>query len=240
MAMIVQVVERLAPGGLETLALDLTKRLGSDSRIFSLQGRGNELAEAWPALNSLDQPVECFDRKPGVNIALIGVLRRRLIELKPAAVIVHHIGPLLYAGIAARLAGVRSLIHVEHDAWHYRSQKSHRAILRFAVHILRPQRVAVSAEVAATAAAAAFKSREIEGLPPEAREALARAGAEIEKASKEAARQIEDATETAKENVALFKKYETELKKYAMPGLSLLFAEKSAGSPGATPPPPRD
>ena len=45
--------------------------------------------------------------------------------------------------------------------------------------------------------------------------------------TKEATRQIENVG-TAPENVALFKKYEADLKKYAMPGLQILFKEEGA------------
>jgi uncharacterized iron-regulated membrane protein len=92
------------------------------------------------------------------------------------------------------------------------------------------------AALAARAAGDALKGREAEGgLPPEAREALAKAREEIAEASRNAAREMENAAATAPENVALFKKYETELKKYAMPGLNLLFDEKARSGPAATP-----
>jgi hypothetical protein len=65
-----------------------------------------------------------------------------------------------------------------------------------------------------------------EGLPPEAREALARAGADLAEISRDASRQVAE-TRIAPENGALFKKYETELKKYAMPGLNMLLDERT-------------
>jgi hypothetical protein len=77
---------------------------------------------------------------------------------------------------------------------------------------------------AAKAAATAMKTAGGEGLPAEAREALARAGSEIAASSQQASREIEQMG-TAPENVALFKKYEADLKKYAMPGLHILFDE---------------
>ncbi|MEO8501029.1 MAG: hypothetical protein ABI565_08950 [Vicinamibacteria bacterium] len=88
---------------------------------------------------------------------------------------------------------------------------------------------------AAKGAAAAMKEAEAQSMPPEAREALAKAGAEIARSTNQATREI-DNVGTAPENVALFKRYEPELKKYAMPGLHILFNEDEArtgeGSPG--------
>jgi hypothetical protein len=76
-----------------------------------------------------------------------------------------------------------------------------------------------------------MKAAESQGMPPEAREALAKARAEIAASTKQAARDIENVG-TAPENVALFKKYEADLKKYAMPGLHILF---DAGNAAPTP-----
>ena len=78
------------------------------------------------------------------------------------------------------------------------------------------------ASQAAKAAADAMKAAEAQGMPPEAREALAKAGSEIAASTQQATRDIENVG-TAPENVALFKKYEADLKKYAMPGLHILF-----------------
>ena len=72
-----------------------------------------------------------------------------------------------------------------------------------------------------------MKEAESQGMPPEAREALAKAGSEIAASTQQATREIDDVG-TAPENVALFKKYEADLKKYAMPGLHILFDEDDA------------
>ena len=82
---------------------------------------------------------------------------------------------------------------------------------------------------AAKAAAEAMKSAEAQGMPTEAREALAKAGSEIAASTQQATRDIENVG-TAPENVALFKRYEADLKKYAMPGLRTLF-ESGAATP---------
>jgi hypothetical protein len=77
-------------------------------------------------------------------------------------------------------------------------------------------------EATKAARAATEAMKQAEGLPPEAREAIAEATSEIAKGADTASIEIEG-VETAPENVVLFKKYETDLKKYAMPGLKALF-----------------
>ncbi len=84
------------------------------------------------------------------------------------------------------------------------------------------KRAVKEAANAAKAAATAMREAGGEGLPAEAREALAQASAEIAASSGDATAQMEHLV-TAPENVTLFKKYEADLKKYAMPGLQVLF-----------------
>src|SRR5690349_3138791 len=116
---LVHIVERMAPGGIETLVLDLVRAGSGRDSIFSLQASRSELTAAWTTLGGLDGALEGFGRRPGVQPGLSLALARRLSALRPRAVFVHHIGPLLYGGAAALLARVPRLIHVEHDAWHY-------------------------------------------------------------------------------------------------------------------------
>jgi len=69
-------------------------------------------------------------------------------QLGADAVHTHHIGPLLYAGLAARMAGVKSLIHTEHDAWHLNNPRR-RNLQRRILKLLKPQLVADADTVAA-------------------------------------------------------------------------------------------
>ena len=143
----VHIVERMAPGGIETLVLDMAHGMAGQHTVFSLGGTRDELIAAWPRLTDLDGTLEVFGRQPGVRPALVARLARRLTALRPSAVILHHDGPLIYGGLAARLAGVPVLVHVEHDAWHYNTPWR-RAVARLAFHAVRPRRVAVSPDIA--------------------------------------------------------------------------------------------
>jgi glycosyltransferase involved in cell wall biosynthesis len=139
------VVERLAPGGIETLVLDIARR-GEGDLLFSLQGTREELARAWPAVGELSDRIEAFGRRPGIDLPLIPRLARALRRVRPCAVFLHHMGPLLYGGIAARLAAVPRLIYVEHDAWHY-EQSRDRMLARLLLRGLGAQIVAASRQV---------------------------------------------------------------------------------------------
>ena len=143
----VQIVERLAPGGIETLVLDLVRSSPDNHIIFSLQGTVDGLVHDWDALSPFRNQIVAFGREGGLQPGLVLALRRRLRKLRPRTVIAHHIGPLLYGGLAARLAGVRQLVYVEHDAWHYDSARR-RHLARWSALALRPRVVAVSGQVA--------------------------------------------------------------------------------------------
>lgn len=143
---LVQIVQRLAPGGIEVLALELARRLPGPNPIFSLDGDTQSLVGAWSALGQAG-PVEGLAKAPGLRPGLVVSLAARLRALKPRAVLVHHIGPLLYGGLAARLAGVPVLAYVEHDSWHYDAPRQ-RTLTAALARLVRPQVVAVSQAVA--------------------------------------------------------------------------------------------
>ena len=136
----------MAPGGIETLVLDMVRNCG-DAVVFSLDSAIDELTKGWPSLGAHCRRIEAFDRQPGIRPSLVPKLAARLRQIRPQAVIAHHIGPLLYGGAAARLAGVPRLVHVEHDAWHYQNPR-HRLLAKLCARVLRPAHVAVSSEVA--------------------------------------------------------------------------------------------
>ena len=77
-------------------------------------------------------------------------IARALKALRAGSVISHHVGPLIYGGLAARLAGIGRVAHVEHDAWHL-DNKWRRMIVTGALRLIRPKRIAVSQKVAGSA-----------------------------------------------------------------------------------------
>jgi glycosyltransferase involved in cell wall biosynthesis len=146
---IVHVVQRMAPGGIETLVLDLARDETADTVIVSLEGAADDLVSGWPALSEVAGKLEAYDARPGLKPALVARLTRRLRQLRPAAVYLHHVGPLVYGGIAARLAGVSRIVHVEHDVWHYATPRR-RQIASLIETLVRPHHVTVSTHAAET------------------------------------------------------------------------------------------
>jgi glycosyltransferase involved in cell wall biosynthesis len=144
----VQVVQKLELGGIETLALALSTALPGPNTILSLEGNETTLRGAWPSAASSQARIEGFGKRPGIYPMLVTRLTRRLLALQPHAVITHHIGPLLYAGMAARIARVPRLIHVEHDVWHFDAPRR-RTLGWLAVKTLQPAYVALSKSAAA-------------------------------------------------------------------------------------------
>lgn len=92
------------------------------------------------------------------------------------------------------------------------------------------QKAIKDAASAAKTVAEAMKSAGAEGMPPAAREALARAGEEIASGVEQASKGLPNLAGPP-ENAALFRKYEADLKKYAMPALRAL-TEGTDGSAG--------
>jgi glycosyltransferase involved in cell wall biosynthesis len=144
MKTIVQIVQHLRPGGIETMALDLHDffaRKGDKSYIISLEGDAETALENWPRLQAHRSHILFLGKpdrfSPAFLLRLIGVLRK----LKPRVLHTHHIGPLLYGGLASKVLGIKVQVHTEHDAWHLENPR-HRRLQQWLLRICRPRLVA--------------------------------------------------------------------------------------------------
>lgn len=140
---VMQIVQRFAPGGLETIAASLQSAWSDDCRIVSLDGTADRLVDEWPAMAGLRANLSGMDKQAGVDLPALVRLTRYLKAQKPDAVITHHLGPLLYGGLAARLARVPIVAHVEHDAWHLNNPAQLRRF-KIACALARPRLAAIS------------------------------------------------------------------------------------------------
>lgn len=149
MKTIIQVVQHLSPGGIETMALDLQAFAAQDERtiIVSLEGDRKSALAKWPRLRERAKGIIFLNKQPGFSLKLLSELRHLFKLLKADCVHTHHIGPLIYGGLAARLAGIQRLIHTEHDAWHL-NDKHRRTLQRWALRLTNPLLVADATSVA--------------------------------------------------------------------------------------------
>lgn len=143
MKTVIQVVQHLTPGGIEVMALELKRLIGQSARtlIVSLEGNEEDALHLWPFLESVKEDLIFLNKSPGLTPETVKSLTRIFNANAPCAVHTHHIGPLLYGGIAARVARVPTLVHTEHDAWHLQNPKR-RFLERVGVTFLRPILVA--------------------------------------------------------------------------------------------------
>lgn len=149
MKTIIQVVQHLRPGGIEIIALDLLDCASANENmiIVSLEGDIQTAIKHWPKLASYRKHLIFIDKPPGLTLSLVTILIRIFKKTGADAVHTHHIGPLLYAGLAARLRGIKHLTHTEHDAWHL-NDKKRCLIQKMAIKILQPTLVADAQTVA--------------------------------------------------------------------------------------------
>ncbi|MGF1725426.1 glycosyltransferase [Photobacterium nomapromontoriensis] len=149
MKTVIQVVQHLQPGGIETLVLDLQRfsHPEQSSYIVSLEGSMDEALQNWPRLQSYASKLIFLNKRQGVDYYSCWQLIRIFKKLKVDVVHTHHIGPLIYAGIAARAAGVKQLIHTEHDAWHLANDQ-HCKLQTRVIRLCKPIVVADAEDVA--------------------------------------------------------------------------------------------
>ncbi len=153
MKTVIQIVQRLAPGGIEVMALEILRLqcLDVNMMIISLEGEKTAMLEQWPRLKEFSEQLIFLDKKPGWRVLTMLKLYKCLLHLQADAIHTHHIGPLIYGGIAARAAGIKQFVHTEHDAWHLESIKR-RYLERWACSLLKPTLVADSKDVASSMA----------------------------------------------------------------------------------------
>src|SRR5262245_15624197 len=127
---IAHVALQLQTGGLEKLLVEFARhadRQRFDLRFLSLGGRGSVADE----IEACGWPVAALETPPGLRPSLIfrlaGLFRRWGID----AVHTHSTKPLLYAAPAARLAGVRRVIHTRHGQ-RYQAGRGETALFRLA------------------------------------------------------------------------------------------------------------
>jgi glycosyltransferase involved in cell wall biosynthesis len=146
---IVHVVQHLRPGGLEVVALELARAQARihPTFVLSLDGDLESTLETWPRLRAQQDQLIFMGKQPGVDIAMPLRLRALFRHIGAIGVHTHHVGPLLYAGAAARLAGIARRVHTEHDAWHLQDAKRRR-IVRLALAAAKPVLIADAPYVA--------------------------------------------------------------------------------------------
>ena len=149
MRTVIQVVQRLQPGGIETLVLDLASLTSQKHKVFiiSLEDDKNQALANWPRLNDFSKQLIFLNKRPGWRLKTLAKLIKVYQHLNPDVVHTHHIGPLIYGGSAARMTGVQCLVHTEHDAWHLNNFKR-RILQRLAFNFTNPYLVADSKHVA--------------------------------------------------------------------------------------------
>ena len=146
-SVVAQIVQHLAPGGIETMVLDLQRRAPDPEQvhIISLEGDLETACNHWPRLENIPR-LHFLNKQPGIQFRDIKKLADLLKSLDVNVVHSHHVGPMLYGGIAAKLASCRH-VHTEHDAWHLANIKRRLLVGSF-FHLFRPA-VAADAELVA-------------------------------------------------------------------------------------------
>ncbi|MGA3067357.1 MAG: glycosyltransferase [Tepidisphaeraceae bacterium] len=110
---VMHVVLSLDVGGLERVVLSLVSRaasLGQIPTVLCIERRGDLADEC----EKLGAPVYCVGKRPGLRPGIARPIADLMRQLRPDVVHTHQIAALLYAGRAARRAGIANVVHTEH------------------------------------------------------------------------------------------------------------------------------
>ncbi|MDX2321089.1 MAG: glycosyltransferase [Moritella sp.] len=146
MKIIVEIIQHLKPGGIEKLVIDIMRlqEEGTDVYIIALEGDKQTSLDLWPALKLYQEKLIFLDKPPGFKLSIVRHLRKVLKRLHADVIHTHHIGPLLYGGMANLKLSSMQHIHTEHDAWHLLDNKQ----LNMTKLMLRLNRIILVADAA--------------------------------------------------------------------------------------------
>jgi sugar transferase (PEP-CTERM/EpsH1 system associated) len=139
---VAQILWSLDVGGLERVVVDLVRGLDRErfeSVVYCLEREGTWADD----IRSACERVESLDKPPGRSYGLPLRIARMLKRDRVDVVHTHNFGPLLYGGLAARLARVRGVVHTLHGA-EASERREHRTFQRLR---LFDRMVAVSDDV---------------------------------------------------------------------------------------------
>lgn len=138
---IVHLLQHLKPGGIESLALEFQRAAQPffDVHIISLEKHNVKCY--WNNIDGFKEFIHVLNKKAGWQINIFTQLTAFFKKVNPMYVHTHHIGLLIYGGVAARLAKVNHIIHTKHDAWHLANVKP-RLLQKLFITLVRPIYVA--------------------------------------------------------------------------------------------------
>lgn len=110
---IVHVVGQLDMGGMEKLLVEFARHADRERFRLHFLALGNCGVVA-KEIEALGWPVDTMGLKAGLSPRLVVRLARVFRRMRPVVVHSHNTRALLYAGPAARLAGVQRMIHTRH------------------------------------------------------------------------------------------------------------------------------
>lgn len=126
MVHVMQVVLSLAQGGSEAVAKDVAVKL--DRRRFRSSVCALDAAGPFAAdLERAEVPVHVTGRRRGADWWLMAKLYRLFRRERVEIVVSHHLGPLIYSALGARLCGA-VLVHVEHERFTFESARTRRRL----------------------------------------------------------------------------------------------------------------
>jgi len=145
---ITHVVHAIGVGGIEAMVISMLDQAASNEQvsIISLTDTHEHALQQWPCLHQHADKIICLNRKVW-DLRGLWQVYRVLKTYDPDVVYTHHVGPLIYGGIAAKLLAVKKHIHLAHDTYHLKSIKL-RIIERYLLSYLKPRVIAVSNSVA--------------------------------------------------------------------------------------------
>jgi glycosyltransferase involved in cell wall biosynthesis len=122
---VLHLVQHFKIGGLEKMAVTLMEKseYANTSIIVSLEGSEAEAMSSWPALSAFKQQLFCLDKRDKFDFDVVKKLSALIKQYNIDVIHSHHIGPILYAGMACMVNKQVKHVSTVHDAWYLKNVK---------------------------------------------------------------------------------------------------------------------
>ena len=115
---VLHVIQEFTLGGLEALVLSMLKADFENSYILAIEGSSSQAFQEFPMLAEVQSKLFFANKPKGFHIKTCTYIKQTCIRLSVSILHTHHIGPLIYAGLAVLTLKNMAHIHTEHDVWH--------------------------------------------------------------------------------------------------------------------------
>lgn len=120
---ILHIVSAMEPHGIENLVFSIMCADVKNVYILAIECSREESYKKWPALARYSSNLIFAHKKNGFRYRVSRLIKQTCKKHSISVIHTHHIGPLIYGGLASQSIKSLKHVHTQHDIWHIKDRK---------------------------------------------------------------------------------------------------------------------